>query len=286
MKFAFIGDHLQQYPVGTCCATLQVSRSGYYAWRRRGPSQRRQRRERLGEQIGRVYRDNRCVYGSPRVYHVLRSQGEHVSENTVAKIMHELGLRAKSKRRFVPKTTDSRHHNPTAPNLLDRQFTAEGANAKWVADITYVPTAEGWLYLAAVLDLFSRRVVGWSMKDHLGWELVGDALAMGLLRRQPPRGMLHHSDRGVQYACEDFQKLLADHGITVSMSRAGDCYDNAAMESFWATLKTELIHQEQYASREQARQSIFEYIEAFYNRKRIHSSLGYISPEAFEAALS
>ena len=214
----------------------------------------------------------------------MKAQGERVCENTVAKIMRQQGLRAKGKRRFVPRTTDSAHAEPVAANVLDRQFTAESPNRRRVADITYVPTDEGWLYLAGVLDLFSRKIVGWSMTDHLGWDLAGEALDMGLLRRQPSPGRLHHSDRGVQYASEAYRELLAGHGIVVSMSRVGDCYDNAAMESFWATLKTELVHHERYATRDEARRSIFEYIEVFYNRQRLHSSLGYVSPEAFEAA--
>ncbi len=284
MKFAFIHDHLQEYPVTLCCLVLRVSRSGYYAWCKRPTSIRQHRHDALAERIWQVHRANRGVYGSPRVYQVLQVAGERVCENTVAKIMREQGLRAKGKRRFVPRTTDSGHGKPVAPNVLDRQFTAAAPNRRWVADITYIPTCEGWLYLAGVLDLYSRKIVGWSMADHLGWELVGDALDMGLWRRQPPKGLLHHSDRGVQYACDDYQGLLDRHGIVVSMSGVGDCYDNAAMESFWATLKTELVHHEQYATRADARRSIFEYIEVFYNRKRIHSSLGYVSPEAFEAA--
>lgn len=284
MKFAFIRDHLQEYPVTLCCRVLRISRSGYYAWCKRPASIRQHRHEALAERIGQVHQANRGVYGSPRVYQALQAAGEPVCENTVAKIMREQGLRAKSNRRFVPRTTDSGHGKPVAPNVLDRQFTADAPNRRWVADITYIPTCEGWLYLAGVLDLYSRKIVGWSMADHLGWELVADALDMGLWRRQPPKGLLHHSDRGVQYACDDYQGLLARHGITVSMSGVGNCYDNAAMESFWATLKTELVHHEQYATRDDARRSIFEYIEVFYNRKRIHSSLGYVSPEAFEAA--
>jgi len=285
MKFACIRQRLQDYPVKTCCRVLRVSRSGYYAWLRRKPSSRQQRRDTLAKKIGQVHQDNRGVYGSPRVHYALRAKGVDVCENTVAKIMREEGLRAKTRRRFVPRTTDSRHDNPIAENLLDRQFEADAPDRKWVVDITYIATAEGWLYLAGVLDLFSRKIVGWSMQDHLGWSLVGDALAMALSRRQPAAGMLHHSDRGVQYTCDDYQRILALHGITASMSATGDCYDNAAMESFWATLKTELVYREHYATRAEARRSIFEYIESFYNRQRIHSSLGYVSPETFEAAL-
>lgn len=284
MKFAFIRNQLPAYPVNDCCRILKVSRSGYYAWRHRPRSAQRLRRERLAILVRQVYHDNRRVYGSPRLCHALRATGESVCENTVAKIMRQQGLRAKRKRRFVPRTTDSRHDNPIAPNVLARDFSSPAPNRRWVADITYVRTDEGWLYLAGVLDLYSRKIVGWSMQDQMSWELVGDALGMGLARRRPDAGLLHHSDRGVQYTCDDYQGLLCRHGIAASMSGTGNCYDNAAMESFWSTLKTELVHQEHYATRDQARQSIFEYIEVFYNRKRLHSSLGYVSPEAFEAA--
>jgi transposase InsO family protein len=200
--------------------------------------------------------------------------------------MREQEIRAKTRRKFVPRTTDGNHSQPVADNLLDRQFAAELPNLKWAVDITYVPTGEGWLYLAGVIDLCSRRIVGWSMADHLRTELVSDALSMAVVHRDPDEGLLHHSDRGVQYASEDYQYLLHSHGMEPSMSGKGDCWDNACMESFWATLKNELVNHEQYATREQARQSIFEYIEVFYNRKRLHSSLGYLSPEAFEASLN
>lgn len=284
MKFAFIHDRLQGYPVVTCCKVLQVSRSGYYAWRDRTTSRRPRRRAELVEQIRTVHRDNRGVYGSPRVYQALKAQGQDVCVNTVAKLMREEGLRAKNAKRFVPRTTDSTHDQPVAPNVLDRQFAAPEPNETWVADITYIRTDEGWLYLAGVMDLFSRKIVGWSMAEHLRAELAVDAMEMGLARRGPVAGLLHHSDRGVQYACDDYQGLLSSHGIEVSMSGRGDCYDNAVIESFWSTLKGELVNHENYRTRDQARQSIFEYIEMFYNRKRLHSSLGYISPEQFEAA--
>ena len=271
--------------MATCCKVLRVSRSGYYAWRIRPVSRRQHRRADLVHRIRTVHQETRRVYGSPRVYRALKAAGQDVCENTVAKIMREEGLRAKGARRFVPRTTDSAHDRPVAPNVLDRQFAAAEPNGKWVGDITYIPTDEGWLYLAGVMDLFSRKIVGCSMKDHLGAELAIAAMKMGLARRQPPDGLLHHSDRGVQYACDDYQGLLACHGITVSMSGKGDCYDNAVMESFWSTLKGELVHHEHYRTRDEARQSIFEYIEVFYNRERLHSSLGYLSPEAFEATL-
>jgi putative transposase len=289
MKFAFLHQHLRGlYPLDVLCATLRVSRSGYYAWRQRQPGPRAQRRQILTGQIQAVHQQHRQVYGSPRIYQVLLTQGIKVCQNTVAKLMKYLGIKAKTKRRFVPRTTDSAHQQPVADNLLDRQFTATLPNTKWVTDITYIPTDEGWLYLAGVLDLYSRKVVGWSMAQHLKSDLVEDALRMALVRRRPDpgAGLLHHSDRGVQYACADYQMLLEAHGLTCSMSGKGDCYDNAVMESFWATLKTELVHQQHYATRDQARQAIFEYIEVFYNRQRLHSSLGYQSPETFEASLS
>jgi transposase InsO family protein len=286
VKFAFIKEHLADYPAAAACEVLEVSRSGYYAWRDRPVSPRQERRQELAVKIRVAHVESRRVYGSPRVLKALAAKGTAVSENTVAKIMQEQGLRAKSKRKFVPRTTDSAHDRPIAPNVLDRQFAADSPNCKWAGDITYIPTDEGWLYLAGVIDLCSRRIVGWSMGDHMRTELVSDALAMALARRRPGPGLLHHSDRGVQYASDDYQGLLAASQIAVSMSGKGDCWDNAVMESFWATLKTELVHHEHYQTREQARRSIFEYIEVFYNRKRLHSSLGYVSPETFEAGLN
>jgi transposase InsO family protein len=283
VKFAFVQDHRRLWPVAAICRVLQVSRSGFFAWLRRGPSRRRRRQEELIEKIKAVHRENRELYGSPRVHRALLIDGQSVSRNTVARLMRQAKIRAKTKRRFVPRTTNSAHRQPVAGNLLDRDFTAAGPDRKWVADITYVPTREGWLYLAAVMDICSRRIVGWSMADHLETELVSNALRMALQRRHPPQGLLHHSDRGVQYASDSYQQLLADNDIRVSMSGRGDCWDNAVMESFWGTLKTELVHQQDYPTHEKARASIFEYIEAFYNRKRLHSSLDYVSPETFEA---
>lgn len=284
MKFAFIAAELGDFPVAVSCRVLAVSRAGYYAWLARPPSVRQRRRAALGEQIQAVQAQSRGVYGSPRVCRVLRAAGQAVCENTVARIMRSRGLRAKSKRKFVPRTTDSVHQQPVAENVLAREFAAPARDRKWAADITYVATDEGWLYVAGVLDLWSRKIVGWSMAEHLEADLVGDALTMAVARRGPAVGLLHHSDRGVQYASESYQELLRRAGMTGSMSGKGDCWDNAMMESFWSTLKTELVHHEHYATREEARQSIFEYIEVFYNRQRLHSSLGYVSPEAFEAS--
>jgi transposase InsO family protein len=295
VRFAFIQAQRRTWPVKVMCCVLQVTRSGFYAWRRRRPGVRQRRREVLGHKIRLVHEQHRRVYGSPRVHQVLRGQGEPVCVNTVAKLMREQRIRAKNKPRFTPRTTDSRHDQPVAPNRLDRRFTAARPDRKWVADITYVRTDEGWLYVAAVLDLCTRRIVGWSMADHLRSALVSDALRMALDRRglnvaasdpSGGEGLLHHSDRGVQYASDAYQVLLARHGITCSMSAKGNCYDNAAMESFWATLKTELVHHQRYATREKAKASIFEYIEVFYNRQRLHSALGYQSPETFEARLN
>jgi len=287
VKFRFIEEHLSpQFPVEVCCEVLEVGRSGYYAWRDRPASATARRRGELAEKVKAVHQQNRGVYGSPRVFQALKAGGEHVCENTVAKVMREQGIRAKSKKKFVPRTTDSRHGQPLARNVLDRQFQAELPDRKWAADITYVPTDEGWLYLAGVIDLCSRKVVGWSMAEHMRTDLVSDALTMALARRSPGEGLLHHSDRGVQYASEDYQHLLQSHGIECSMSGKGDCWDNAVMESFWGTLKTELVNHEHYETREQARASIFEYIEVFYNRQRLHSSIGYLSPEQFEAGLN
>lgn len=286
MIFAFIQENLSDFPLKLVCRVLGVSRSGYYAWQRRPPSAQARRREELAVKIRQVHAENRQVYGSPRICRVLQAQGQNVCENTVADIMNERQIRAKTRKRFVPRTTDSTHEHPLAENRLERHFEAELPNQKWVADITYIPTEEGWLYLAGVMDLCSRKIVGWSMADHLRAELVADALAMAIARRGPEAGLLHHSDRGVQYACEDYQQLLKAQGMLVSMSGKGDCWDNAAMESFWGTLKSELVHHERYATREEARASIFEYIEVFYNRNRLHSSLDYQSPEAFEASLN
>jgi transposase InsO family protein len=286
VKYAFIQSSLAMYEVAVCCEVLQVSRSGYYQSQRRAPGDRARRREELAVKIRVVHEENLRVYGSPRVYRVLKSRGESVCENTVAKVMQQRQIRAKTKKKFVPRTTDSSHDQPVAKNLLNREFKALLPNQKWAVDITYIPTDEGWLYLAGVMDLCSRRIVGWSMREHMQSELVSEALTMAIVHRRPKAGLLHHSDRGVQYASEDYRYLLEQHGIMSSMSGKGDCWDNACAESFWSTLKTELVHHEKYATRAAARQSIFEYIEVFYNRKRLHSSLGYQSPEAFEAGLN
>ena len=282
MKFAFIRAHQKEFPVEVSCEVLGVSRSGYYAWSRRAPSAAAERRGDLTRRIRQVHRESREVYGAPRIHRELRSGGVRCSKNTVAKLMREAAIRSKTRRRFVVRTTDSRHSHPIAPNRLNRCFEQASPNKAWVADITYIPTAEGWLYLAVVLDLHSRRVVGWATSDSLAAELSCRALRMAIERRSPVGGVLHHSDRGVQYACDEFQELLGKHGITPSMSRTGNCYDNAVMESFFSALKRELTHHESYLTREGARQSLFEYIEVFYNRRRLHSAIGYVSPADYE----
>jgi putative transposase len=275
------------------CQLLKVSRSGYYDWRDRPPGSRQLRHQRLAEQVRAVHAQSRGAYGSPRIVVELKDRAVDVCRNTVAKLMREEGIKARKKRWFVPRTTDSTHPHPIAPNLLDRRFdagTSEQALAKapnqvWVCDLTYVWTRQGWLYLWVVLDLFSRKVVGWAITDHMRAEGGVDALSMALRHRRPARQLLHHSDRGSQYACGDYRDLLTEHGMTASMSRSGNCYDNAAMESFFSTIKTELVNPQDYATHQQARSSIFEWIEVFYNRQRRHSSLNYLSPEAFETQI-
>lgn len=266
------------------CRVLGVSRSGYYAWRSRQPSVAEVRREELTEQVKQIHAQVKGRYGSPRVHAELLARGHDCCVNFVAKLMREAGIAAKTKRRFK-QTTDSNHSMPVAENILGREFDPEEPNASWVADITYVPTREGWLYLAVVEDLFSRMVVGWSMSEAMTSRLVVDALEMALARRlKGSSALVAHSDRGSQYASEHYQRRLGDERITCSMSRRGDCWDNAPMESFFASLKKELVHHEDYATRDQARASIFEYIEAFYNRVRRHSSLGYVAPAEYERA--
>ena len=284
MKYAWIGAHRTQFQIEAMCRVLAVSKSGFYASLTRSVSKRQLNTQALRDPVKRSFDASRQTYGAPRVFKDLRALGIQVCKNTVATVMRENALHAEEKKAFVPCTTDSKHDFPIVKNTLDRDFTATGPNRKWVTDITYVSTAEGWLYVAAVLDLFSRKIVGWSMAEHMRGSLVEDALKMALARRKPGRNLLHHSDRGSQYACGAYRSLLARNGLTCSMSRTGNCYDNAVMESFWGTLKTELVYRQKYTTRKHARRSIFEYIEVFYNRQRRHSSLGYVSPEAFEAA--
>ena len=263
------------------CRVLGVSRSGYYAWRKREPSAAQVRREELTAEVTQIHGEVRQRYGRPRMHAELVARGHTCCVNFVADLMRAVGISATRPRKFV-RTTDSNHSLPVAANVLDRQFEVAEPNAVWVADMTYIPTREGWVYLAAVEDLFSRRVVGWSMDATMTSRLVVDALAMAVCGRRPGEGVLAHSGRGSQYASEHYQRVLAGDGIVCSMSRRGDCWDNAPMESFFASLKKELVHREEYATREQAKASIFEYIEVFYNRVRRHSSLGYVAPAEYE----
>jgi transposase InsO family protein len=265
------------------CEALEVSASGYYAWASRPDSPTERWRQELLGSIEEVHAEVKHRYGSPRMTAELNARGHDCSENTVAKLMREHGIRAKAPRRFV-RTTDSNHRLPVAENLLARDFAPSGPNESWCADLTYVPTREGWLYLAVVEDLFSRMVVGWSMGDSMGSRLVVDALEMALARRRPGVGLLAHSDRGSQYASDHYQRALASAGIVCSMSEVGQCWDNAPVESFFGRLKCEVAPGEMFATRDQARAAIFEYLEAFYNRVRRHSSLGFLSPVEFERA--
>ena len=283
MRFGFIQTEKATYPVRVLCRTLLVSASGFYAWCRRGLSLRAQQDAALKVEIRAAHAASGKRYGSPRIQADLKADDQHVGRKRVARLMREEGLEGQRKRRFRV-TTDSRHSHPVAANQLDRNFTASAPNKIWVTDITYIWTREGWLYLAAILDLFSRRVVGWSMDSHIDRTLALDALGMALKTRSPEPGLLHHSDRGVQYASGDYQNQLRDRGITCSMSRKGDCWDNAVAESFFSTLKAELVHRTDYVSRSQAKASVFEYIEVFYNGRRRHSALGYVSPVEHEAA--
>ena len=282
MTYRFIDAHKDQWPVRLLCETLEVSPAGYYAWRQRPPSAQEQRQDSLLVEIRAIHTEVQARYGSPRMHAELVARGHACCVNTVAKLMRDNDIKAKTARKFRVRTTDSDHDLPVADNLLDRQFNPSGANEAWVADITYIPTREGWLYLAAVEDLYARRVVGWAMAEHRDSRLVVDALEMAVQRRLPSEGLLAHSDRGSQYASEHYQLLLARHGIACSMSRKADCWDNAPMESFFASLKKELIHGADFATRAEARVAIVEYIEVFYNSKRRHSSLGYVSPAEYE----
>ena len=274
-------EHHRAFQVSLMCRTLAVSKSGYYGWRVRAESMRSYQNRQLLVQIHQVYLESRRTYGSPRITDELRDLGLVCSEKRIARLMRVNDIRAKMARKFRV-TTNSNHHLPVASNLLNRQFVAAGPNLVWLSDITYVWTREGWLYLAGVIDLYSRRVVGYAMGSRLDEELTLGALHQALVQRQPEPGLLHHSDQGKQYAASNYQQLLSDHRLIGSMSRKGNCWDNAPMESFWATLKTELIYHERFITKEEAQAKIFEYIEVFYNRKRRHSSLGSKSPAEFE----
>ena len=277
----FIKDQRDEFPVTLTCKVSNVSPSGYYAWRKRPPSAREVANRELVNKIEIVYNDNHRVYGSRRIYRELKDQGVACSENRIARLMRLRGLQAKQTRRF--KTTTKRNKTHTAvPNLLQRDFAADRPDQKWLADITYIATLEGWLYLAAILDLYTRRIVGWAMSDRMTSDLTIAALEMALLQRQPDTGLVHHSDQGSQYTDRKYQALLKDHSIRASMNSTGSWYDNAPMESFFGTLKSELVHHCVYHTRDEAKADVFYYIESFYNRRRRHSALDYLSPKAYE----
>jgi transposase InsO family protein len=283
MRYDFVERHRGRWPVRTMCRVLAVSPGGYYDWRGRPKSDRAQKCEALVVAIEAVHAEVKARYGSPRVHAELVARGHACCVNTVAKLMRQHGMAAKSKRKFR-RTTDSNHDRPVAENVVNREFRPVAADRTWTADITYVATGEGWLYLAAVEDLYSRRIVGRSMGERIDSRLVVDALEMALARRLPGAGLVAHSDRGSRYASEHYRRLLAGHGIVCSMSRRGNCWDNAPMESFFASLKKGLTRGEDFVTRAEARAELFEYIEVFYNRLRRHSSSGYLSPAEYERA--
>ena len=286
MSYQIIENQREVGIVETLCGALDVSVSGYYAWRKRQPSQYQQRDERLLKEIRAVYQAGRGLYGSPRIHAALHEQGMHCSRKRVVRLMQENGLRSHRRPKRRVQTTDSRHNRPVAPNLLQRDFSASGLNQKWVGDMVGIWTDEGWLYLAALLDTYSRVLIGWAMSTYRDEALVTDALRMALARRKlpPADNLIQHTDRGSQYTADDYLALLKEHGIRVSMSDKGDPYDNAMMESFFSTLRAELTDLERFSTRQAARTVVFEFIEVFYNRQRLHSSLGYCSPLVFETA--
>ena len=282
MKFEFVAKHRGAWPVNLVCEALGVSRSGFYAWRSRPPSRRSLDDQALGAQVRNSFIGSDRTYGARRVWHDVLALGHRCGLHRIERLMRAQALRARPRRRGLPQ--DRGERSAVASNVLDRQFQADGPNRKWVADFTYLWTAEGWLYVAVVLDLYSRRVVGWSMQAGMTSQLVADALMMAVWRRGKPVELLHHSDQGSQYTSEHFRKLLAEQGITCSMSRAGEVWDNSAMESFFSSLKTERTARKVYRTREQARSDVFDYIECFYNPRRRHSTIGYVSPIQFEGA--
>jgi putative transposase len=283
VKYGFVETWRWAAPLGVLCRCVGVSKAGYLAWRHRPPSSRAGADRQLSVAVETIHRQHQARYGSPRIHRTLRDQGQRVSRKRVARVMRDLGLSADPPRRRVC-TTDSDHGLPVAPNLLAQDFTASAPDQRWVTDITYIPTDEGWLYVSAIQDLFSRRIVGWAMDAHMETSLVLRALDMAVAARAPQAGLIHHSDRGSQYASRDYRQRLADRGITISMSRRGNCYDNACAESFWARLKVELVHRTHFRTRDEARLAIISYIEGYYNRMRRHSALDYRSPDDFEAA--
>ena len=282
MRYRVIQEHDRRYPIRLMCRALAVSAAGYYAWRIRPESARSVSDRTTLSVIRVIHRESRETYGSPRIWKALVTQGHRIGEHRVARLMRQDGIRAKTVTKWRA-TTQSQHRFPVAANTLERAFTVEAPNRVWAGDITYGWTLEGWLYLAVLLDLYSRRVVGWAMSQRITVELTEQALTMALAKRAPTAGLLHHSDRGSQYAATSYQRVLDEYGLIPSMSRKGNCWDNACVESFFGTLKRELVYQRQYATRSEATQDIFEYIEVFYNRQRRHSTLGYHSPAEYEA---
>ena len=283
MRYRFIDAHKKAWPVILMCGVLDVSRSGYYHWAARGPSQRVRSNRDLDSRIQKIFARHKQRYGAPRITTDLHDEGVRCSENRVARRMRALGLRAIQAKKFKV-TTDSNHSKPVAPDLIEQDFSATSPNEKWVSDISYIWTDEGWLYLAVVMDLYSRAIVGWSMNRRMTQQLVCDALTMALFRRHFPKGTIIHSDRGSQYCSKRYQRLIKNSGLRCSMGRKANCYDNAAMESFFHTLKVELVHRESYSTRRMAISRIFEYIETYYNRQRKHSAIGYKIPMQFEKA--
>jgi putative transposase len=282
MKFAFIAQHKGIWPLSWLCSALGVSRSGFHAWLTRKPSPRRLDNERIGPMVRASFLASDRTYGARRVWHDVLADGVDCGLHKIERLMRQQALRARPRRRGLPADKGERAHGTVSPNILDRQFEVPKPNQKWVADFTYIWTAEGWLYVAVVIDLFSRRVVGWSMNATMVAQLVTDALVMAIWRRGKPKSLLHHSDQGSQYSSEGFQRLMADQGITCSMSRSGNVWDNAAMESFFSSLKTERTARKAYRTRDAARADVFDYIERFYNPRRRHSAIGYVSPMEFE----
>lgn len=280
--FELVDAEKARFPIQVLCEVLDVSRSGFYAWKKRPPSAREKSDERLAVEIAATHAKSKKRYGSPRVHRALRKKGIRVGKKRVARLMRSTGLIARQKRRFRG-TTDSAHASPIAPNLVARNFEAEGPNQVWVGDVTYVATSEGWTYLAVLLDLFSRRIVGWAMSETNDTELALHALEDAVSGRPSLRaGLIHHTDRGSPYASDDYRAALSSHGMIASMSRKGDCWDNAVAESFWSTLKAELTELTFFPTRAAAREAVFEYLERFYNHDRLHSRLGYTSPSTFE----
>ena len=285
MKFTFIRDNQPAFDTDVMCRVFEVTRAGYHAWLGRPESPRAARTRDIGEQILAVHHDANNVYGSIKITKELRLRGHRINRKTVAKIMNGLGIRSVVSKKFRVQTTDSRHDNPIAPNVLGQDFSkADAPNKVWGVDITYIHTDEGVLYLAGVMDLYSRKIVGWRVSDSMDTQLVVKAFDAAVSTRKPSWELIHHSDRGSQYTSSAYGARLARHEVTVSMSRTGNCYDNAVVESFWGKLKTEMVYRQKFATRLEAARAVYEYIEMFYNRKRLHAALGYVSPEAFEAA--